>query len=724
MHAAELPSATLLVKGTRKCIEPFKNTLVNQLLLLEDNYCRPIRRSIAGVSDGGCNEVQVRLHRIDQKVPEVLAEDFCPLATSNGLKQKRKATVALELLDSINPHPEGVIVVAGTAYGCLQQFIRGLQSRHLNFVVELRPSTRVRLETSEAYPDTTEKIVVASSLLPQAQWLEIPIVQPLNQQNLNYLVADLTSVLLPAGGIGRLFAAQKGSIRGIHRDTIFALSSAGDVDLKELLQIVSWARWIRPLVRKQERSRRETSESKLPALSKKAATDKFATLAIRANITLARQQDQKAVWKEDPDLCKQTTLDGVLCKSLPVLNVVELFAGAGAMGLGFLMAARDQRRYRITFSGEVHPIYVETLKHNHNTVSQRYQLGVTDPVPEQVQPLDLRTDEALEAAEGCAKEVGGVHILIGGPPCQGFSSSNRSSRHSENPHNQHVNTFLRYVERLKPLVFLMENVQGILWMPKAAQTSPQIKVVDWVVECLQKAGYLVFPKLLDAVWYGVPQYRSRFFLLGIHEDLGYKIDDFGAWGPFPIPTHGPGTSLPYLTVKDAMADLPCVGNGWIKDEMPYDEPLAEEFHRNPFLCAMREGAPQERILDHVTSRHADYVIDRYKLVPPGGNWESIAEQLTNYTDVQRTHSNIYRRLRWDEPSITIGHYRKSMLIHPSQDRGLSLREASRLQSIPDWFRFAGSINGATGGLMHKQQQLANAVCPFVTKAVAEFILGL
>src|SRR5262249_14083532 len=99
------------------------------------------------------------------------------------------------------------------------------------------------------------------------------------------------------------------------------------------------------------------------------------------------------------------------------------------------------------------------------------------------------------------------------------------------------------------------------------------------------------------------------------------------------------------------------------------------------------------IYDHVTSRHADYVIDRYRRIPQGGNWENIRDHLTNYTDVSRTHSNIYRRLRWNEPSITIGQYRKSMLVHPSQHRGLSLREAARLQSFPDWFRFSG-----TGGI--------------------------
>jgi site-specific DNA-cytosine methylase len=130
------------------------------------------------------------------------------------------------------------------------------------------------------------------------------------------------------------------------------------------------------------------------------------------------------------------------------------------------------------------------------------------------------------------------------------------------------------------------------------------------------------------------------------------------------------------------------------------------------------------IFDHVTSRHADYVIQRYRKIPPGGNWESISDDLTNYTAVERTHSNIYRRLTWDDPSITIGHYRKSMLVHPEQHRGLSLREASRLQSFPDWFRFAGTANGNGGGLVHKQQQLANAVSPLVSRAIAEFILTL
>ena len=144
---------------------------------------------------------------------------------------------------------------------------------------------------------------------------------------------------------------------------------------------------------------------------------------------------------------------------------------------------------------------------------------------------------------------------------------------------------------------------------------------------------------------------------------------------------------------------------------------------NPFLRRMRAHARQNVVFDHVTSCHAQYVIERYRRIPPGGNWEDIRKLMTNYTAIGRTHSNIYRRLEWDETSITIGDYRKSMIVHPAQHRGLSVREAARLQSFPDWYRFSGGQN-SPGGLMHKQKQLANAVCPLVTQAFAEFILRL
>jgi DNA-cytosine methyltransferase len=326
----------------------------------------------------------------------------------------------------------------------------------------------------------------------------------------------------------------------------------------------------------------------------------------------------------------------------------------------------------------------------------------------------------MDRVQSVAREFGGVDVVIGGPPCQGFSNANRNSWSSKNPNNKLVETYLDYVIRLRPRVFIMENVQGIMWTKKHGGHD-ELSVAEDVASRFAAAGYRIFPKLLDAAWYGVPQHRNRFFLLGLHADLGYAQDDFGEWGPFPRPTHGPSTSTPFVSVREAIADLPPIENGAPAEELPY---AASRTAGNAFLADMRRWAPRDVIWDHVTSRHAEYVIERYGRIPAGGNWSDIAHMMTNYAAVERTHSNIYRRLIWDEPSITIGHYRKAMLVHPEQHRGLSLREASRLQSFPDWFRFAGSEHRIEGGLTYKQQQLGNAVCPLVTRAVADYLLKL
>lgn len=685
-------------------------------LLVEDDASRSTRRSSPGM-DPTKRTITVRVHQILHSSAKLEAEKSYDTGTLQ--LSDCRATVALDLLDCTS-RGAATVVTAGTSYGANNRFLCGLQERGLAFAVELPPSAEVSAIHGSADWSPTGAPAPLADLLPCANWSRLPIVHPTTRIPIDYEWADFGPVLRQ-GIRARLLIIQTGQVRRLQRGTIFALISDEEVEPAKVVSAIGWTRWIRPFVRKLERSHRKPAINGAVVEMAQSQVRRSGEVALRVNIATARQQDE-AQRRQVPVTLAEPVFRRRLLSGGGELRVAELFAGAGGMGLGFLMAGSPANRYRLVFSGEVHPIYVSTLRRNHAAVAAANPDA--DLVPSVTEALDLRTAESLDFAAAQSRSAGGVQVLIGGPPCQGFSSANRNSGHSSNPHNELVDVFLSYVERLRPQVFLMENVQGIVWTPKSSEAD-QLSVADDFTHRMRAAGYLVFPKLLDAVWYGVPQHRNRFFIMGLAQDLGYSADDFDEWGPFPRPTHGPGTTRPYVTVGDAIGDLPWLANGSNGAELSYNPPASEQLLRNEFLRIMRAGAPRDVVWDHVTSRHAPYVIDRYRRIPQGGNWEAIVDMLTNYSDIGRTHSNIYRRLVWGEPSITIGHYRKSMLIHPNEDRGLSLREASRLQSFPDWFRFSGSADDATtSGLTHKQQQLANAVCPLVTKAIADFIIQL
>lgn len=647
----------------------------------------------------------------DDRVIVVNSASYKPGDLHDGDVTVSKARVVLDMLREAKAR-KGT-VVCSHHLGNASELASGLDSMGLRFVMEIHPETRMKFANNGKDGGSS----TPKALLTKRKLNAINIHPP--NSAASYKAASLGDVDFAELQDLQCFAVARGGILDYPLGFHIGLASLHkSTSLVKLAHLLEWIRWIRPIVRRTGRATDSTDRSEGIG----ELTRVHLGLPARSNIILSRKHDEEAAEKRASNSSGKPVLKHRLAADKSSVNVIELFAGAGGMGLGFLLTSpKNCTRYRIISSAEIDPVYCNTLVTNHKFMREN-RLVAADAVPRGVEAVDLCTRAARDHISALAKEHGGVDILIGGPPCQGFSSANRNNGSGAHPNNRLVETFLDYVRALQPRILLMENVQGILWTPRSSNGSQQ-SVAAHVAKRLESAGYQIYPKLLDAVWYGVPQHRSRFFLLGIHRDLGYRKDDFGLWGPFPEPSHGPGTDNAFVTVREAIRDLPRVTNGARKAVLTYNEPT-KDVTTSAFLRLIRRGAPNGIVWDHVVSRQADYVIDRYEKISPGGNWEDVAHMMTNYAAVERTHSNIYRRLCWNEPSITIGHYRKSMIIHPSQNRGLSLREAARIQSFPDWFRFLGSGASNRGGIGHQQQQLANAVCPLVTKAVAEFMLEI
>lgn len=318
---------------------------------------------------------------------------------------------------------------------------------------------------------------------------------------------------------------------------------------------------------------------------------------------------------------------------------------------------------------EMHHAAFETYRHNHPNCTV-LQMGV-----EHLQNLStpFRSQDM---------------IVFGGPPCQGFSTSNQRTRSVENKKNWMFKAFVAFVKRSKPAWVVFENVRGIL------ETEDGL-FVRQIRNDLEKIGYRCEQGVLNAADFGVPQSRSRFFIIG-------RLNAT----PPQLPT---GSVVPKVTVADALHDLPKLPNGADVDVLAY----ASEA-RTDYVRRMR-GSLLE-CTGHIVSRNAESIIERYPFIPQGGNWSDIPEEMMGtYKDRTRCHTGIYRRLDPTRPSIVIGNFRKNMLIHPDEHRGLSVREAARLQSFPDSFVFKGSI-----GL--QQQQVGNAVPPLLAEAVFRTIV--
>ena len=358
------------------------------------------------------------------------------------------------------------------------------------------------------------------------------------------------------------------------------------------------------------------------------------------------------------------------------LLAIDIFSGAGGLSEGLRLAG-----FKVCLAVEsgVDPFSTYVMNH---PGTEALQISIQE----------IKSFESQLNLLGYKKKE--IDLVAGGPPCQGFSIANTRTRGAGNGHSKLIWQFFRTVDEIRPYTFLMENVPGMGGLNEG-------KLINKLISKFESIGYNVSKMRLTASDYGVPQHRSRIFIVGCQ---GSKI-------PEPEQSHGPNGRKGYVTVKKAIiGDLPPLRNKCGSREMEYFGPA-----RNGYQRWMREGCPV--LHDNITTKCGLDVKKRLKLIKPGQNLRSqmdegkIPEELLIRID----HGGVYRRLELDQPSITIVNFRKAMIIHPVENRLLTIREAARLQSFQDRYRFSGRI-----GAM--QQVIGDCVPPLLAKAIASRIM--
>ena len=357
-------------------------------------------------------------------------------------------------------------------------------------------------------------------------------------------------------------------------------------------------------------------------------------------------------------------------------TVIDLFCGAGGLSEGFRQAG-----YRVLAGNDFFDAAGETFSATHREA--KFLPG----------PIQQYTPDNFLAAAGL--NPGELDVLVGGPPCQGFSVYN----HQRGLHDARSTLYLEYlriVEGLRPNWVVLENVTG---MTSAGGGG----AVDAILKGLEALGYDVEAQILRAEEYGVPQERRRIVFVG--NRLGLPLE-------FPKPTHGPD-GLPFVTIRDAISDLPRLGNG---EDMGVTSYACEP--QSTYQMEIRGGS--NLVNNHSAARLSKVNLERMKHIPQGGSWRDIPIDLlpAGMKRAKRSdHTKRYGRLSWTGLASTIltkcdPHW--GAYFHPEQNRTITVREAARLQSFPDWFDFKGSRTD-------QYTQVGNAVPPLLGKAIAEVI---
>lgn len=357
------------------------------------------------------------------------------------------------------------------------------------------------------------------------------------------------------------------------------------------------------------------------------------------------------------------------------MRVVDLFAGCGGLSLGFMQAG-----YTVVKAVEFDPVISNTYIKNH---------------PE----VNVIVDDIKNLDNAGIFKSGNADIIIGGPPCQGFSMAGARIRRGfiDDPRNYLFKHYFNVVNTVKPTVFVMENVKGIATM-RGGEIFEEIKGTFQDAELLEGKPYSLYCRVVRAVEFGVPQKRERMIIIGTTKegvDFERLWEETRAELAREVPTY-----FDPVTVYDAIGNMPPATRDGIIEN------LNSKTEYQKFL-ASKSG----RIENHIQSNHSSVAVDRIRRVVNGENYTALQEKINS------VHSGAYGRLCWDEPASTITTRFDTpaggRFIHPVEDRTLTPREAARIQSFPDDFVFYGDRRSIS-------RQIGNAVPPKISFFLARF----
>ncbi|KAE9627995.1 DNA cytosine methyltransferase [Parasedimentitalea maritima] len=355
-------------------------------------------------------------------------------------------------------------------------------------------------------------------------------------------------------------------------------------------------------------------------------------------------------------------------------TAIDLFCGAGGLSEGLRQAG-----FKILAGNDIDPHAGATFKATHSEA--------------QFLPGSIHELSANDFLKLTGLKKGELDCLAGGPPCQGYSVYNHQrGMHDERSHL--FKEYLRIVEGLMPRWLVMENVTGIM-------SAGQGEAFQAVLAGIRNLGYEVEARILRAEDYGVPQERRR---------VVFMANRIGAPIVWPHKTHGEGLK-PFTTIRDALGDLPPLKNGEDKGVTKYGSRVKSDYQREV-------RGTSKMVHNHSASKLGAINIQRMQHIPQGGSWRDIPFDLlpAGMKRAKRSdHTKRYGRMRWESQSCTVltkcdihwGAY-----IHPDQERSITVREAARIQSFPDWFHFEGPRT-------EQFVQVGNAVPPLLGKCIGE-----